>query len=52
MFNFGSSVGHSTYRNMVRILYPTLDVSCLPSPKRNVDEFLIRIHEVDSYKFP
>lgn len=51
IFDIGYSVGHCTYRNMNQILYPKLDLSCLPPPKKNLNKFLNDIGEVGSYRF-
>lgn len=46
MFELDYIVDHFTSRDKVRILYPSLNLSCLPSVEKNMNEFLAKINKV------
>lgn len=51
MLDFGHSVGYTHGRDMVLVLHPYIDLSRLPPPWKNLQEFLIKIHGKSSYQF-
>lgn len=43
MFNFADIVDHGTYRDMIQILYPDLELSCMLPLEKNTNKFLVKI---------
>lgn len=47
-FDLSYIIGHGTYRDQIRILYPDLDLSCLPPLEKNTNELLMEIGTTSS----